>query len=177
MNAEQATQARERLTRLWMEAEPSVQAYVAAAVRGFQDAEDVVQQVALTAARRFDEYDATRPFVGWVLWLAKSRIIEHYRAQGRRDAVFSEPLLDRLADALIERQAAITARAVALERCLEKLPAKSRRLVELRYADGESMDTIARTIDSTAGSVRVMLFRIRDLLAECVRAELAEEPT
>ena len=39
------------------------------------------------------------------------------------------------------------------------------------------MEAIAQAIDSTAGSVRVMLFRIRDLLADCVKAELAEEAT
>lgn len=166
---------RERLTRLWMQAEPSVQAYVFAAVQRFQDAEDVVQQVALTAARRFEEYDPARPFVGWVLWLAKSRIIDHYRAQGRRKEFFSEGLLDRLADALVTRQAAIPAQAAVLERCLEKLPPKSRRLVELRYADDASMESIAATIDSTTNAVRVMLFRIRNLLADCIRAELAKE--
>ena len=50
-----------------------------------------------------------------------------------------------------------------------------RRLLDLRYVDDASMDAIAQAISSTAGSVRVMLFRIRDLLAECVKAELAKE--
>ena len=31
----------------------------------FADAEDVVQKVALTVARRFDEYDNERPFQAW----------------------------------------------------------------------------------------------------------------
>ena len=51
---------RERLTRLWLEAESTVRAFVFSAVPEFQDAEDVVQQVALTVARRFDEYDTAR---------------------------------------------------------------------------------------------------------------------
>ena len=65
MDRKPEIQTRERLTRLWLEAEPAVRAYVGASVRGFHDAEDVVQQVALTAARRFDEFDASRhrPFV------------------------------------------------------------------------------------------------------------------
>ena len=83
MDAIEAGELRERLSRLWMHAEPAVNAYVFAAVQRFQDAEDVVQQVALAAARRFEEYDDTRPFVAWVLWLAKSKIIDHYRAQVR----------------------------------------------------------------------------------------------
>ena len=91
MDHEQASDIRERLSRLWMQAEPSVNAYVFAAVQRFEDAEDVVQQVALTAARRFEEYDDSRPFVAWVLWLAKSKIIDHYRVQGRQKLVKNSP--------------------------------------------------------------------------------------
>lgn len=177
MDSQQASDIRERLSRLWMQAEPAVNAYVFAAVQRFQDAEDVVQQVALAAARRFEEYDGSRPFVAWALWLAKSKIIDHYRVQGRQKVVFSETLLDQTAARLVERQAADHAGAAALERCIDKLPPKSRKLLDLRYVEDASMEAIARAIDSTAGSVRVMLFRIRDLLAECVKAALAEEAT
>jgi RNA polymerase sigma-70 factor (ECF subfamily) len=177
MDHQQAIDVRERLSRLWRQAEPAVNAYVFAAIQRFQDAEDVVQQVALTAARRFEEYDDARPFVAWVLWLAKSKIIDHYRVQGRQKLVFSEALLDQTAARLVERQAADHAGAAALEKCIDKLPAKSRTLLDLRYVEDASMEVIARAINSTAGSVRVMLFRIRDLLAECVKAELAKEAT
>jgi len=177
MDSNQASDIRERLSRLWMQAEPSVHAYVFAAIQRFQDAEDVVQQVALAAARRFEEYDDTRPFVAWVLWLSKSKIIDHYRAQGRQKLVFSETLLDQTAARLVARQAAAHAGSAALEKCIEKLPPKSRKLLDLRYVEDASMEGIAQAIGSTAGSVRVMLFRIRDLLAECVKSELAEEAT
>lgn len=175
MDQQQAMDHRERLSRLWMQAEPSVTAYVFAAIQRFQDAEDIVQQVALTVARRFDEYDDSRPFVAWVLWLAKSKIIDHYRMTGRRKLLFSEALLDQTASRLVERQETDHARAVALEYCIDKLSPKSRKLLDLRYLEDSSMDAIARVVGSTAGSVRVMLFRIRNLLADCVKAELARE--
>ena len=177
MDPRQAGELRERLSRLWLQAEPAVCAYVFAAVQRFQDAEDVVQQVALEAARRFDEYDGSRPFLGWALWLAKSRIIDHYRKRGRDKLVFSEALLDQTAARLEERQAAVDAGSAALERCIDKLPPKSRRLLDLRYVEEASMEAIAAAIDSTAGSVRVMLFRIRERLAACVQAEVAREAT
>jgi RNA polymerase sigma-70 factor (ECF subfamily) len=177
MDSNEAGEIRERLSRLWRQAEPTVNADVFAAVRRFQDAEDVVQQVALAVARRFDEYDGARPFVAWVLWLAKSKIIDYYRTQGRQRIVFSETLLDQTAARLVERQAADHAGAAALEKCLDKLPLKSRRLLDLRYGEDASMEKIAQAVESTAGSVRVMLFRIRNLLADCVKGELAKEVT
>jgi RNA polymerase sigma-70 factor (ECF subfamily) len=166
---------RERLTRLWREAEPAVQAFVGATIRRFEDGEDVVQQVALTAARRFEEYDPARPFIAWALWLARSRVIDFYRKRGAEKLVFSETLLDRLADALVERQPQQSARLAALERCLDKLPERSRQVLSLRYEEGASMQAVAAAIGSTDGAVRVTLFRLRNLLADCIRSELARE--
>ena len=175
VDKEQEIEARERLTRLWLEAEPAVRAYVGAAVRGFHDAEDVFQQVALTVARRFDEFDDSRSFVAWALWLAKSRITDHYRKQGRERLVFSDGLLEQLAEMLVLQQPESSARQEGLEHCIEKLPEKSRRLLRLRYVEDRPVEEVANALQSTAGSVRVMLFRIRDLLAECIEREMTKE--
>lgn len=168
-------QARERLTLLWLDAEPAVRAYVGAVVRGFHDAQDVTQQVALTVARRFDEYDGTRPFIAWALWLAKSRIADHWRKQGRERLVFSDALMDQLAEALVVQQPKVAARQAALERCVEKLPEKSRRMLRLRYAEETPVVEVAAALKSTPEAVRVMLFRIRNLLAQCIEGEIAKE--
>lgn len=42
---------REEFTRVWLVAEPSISAYVFAAIAGFHDAEDVVQRIAQELAR------------------------------------------------------------------------------------------------------------------------------
>lgn len=64
------SESREEFTRLWLAAESSVSTYVFASITEFHNAEDVVQQIALNAASRFDEFDAEPPFLGWVLWIA-----------------------------------------------------------------------------------------------------------
>jgi RNA polymerase sigma-70 factor, ECF subfamily len=173
--AEAESDTRERLARFWGGAEAAVQAFVFSAVDGFQHAEDVVQDVALTVARRFHEYDPARPFVAWAIWLAKSRVVDHYRKRGRERRQFSDVLIDRLAEVIARQAPERSARQVALEHCLEKLPERSRRLLDLRYVEGGSAETIAQAIQSTSGSVRVTLHRIRDVLADCIRARLAAE--
>jgi RNA polymerase sigma-70 factor (ECF subfamily) len=135
----------------------------------------VVQQVALTVARRFEEHDPSRPFLPWVLWLAKSRITDFYRLQGRQRAHLSSETLDNLALALVARQPTVSARRVALEQCLELLPAGSRGLIELRYHQGWPINQIAQSRKSTPGSIRVTLFRIREMLAHCIRNRLTLE--
>lgn len=166
---------RERFTLLWKKAEPSLQAFIFAAIRSPQDAEDVAQQVAMAAARRFDEFDAGRPFVAWVLWLAKSKLIDYYRKQGRQHIVFSHTLLDQMSEALVERQPQLDARQEALAKCIQKLPARSQWLLRLRYESDMPMEELANEAQMTAASMRVTLFRIRDLLSACVKMELSKQ--
>ncbi len=116
-----------------------MQAYVFSAICCAFDAEGVVQQVALNVARRFDEYDGARPFVAWALWLTKSRIADHYRKQARERLVFSDALMRQLAEALIQRQPDRAARNEALEKCLDKLPEKSRQMLALSYEEDAPM--------------------------------------
>jgi RNA polymerase sigma-70 factor (ECF subfamily) len=177
MDHQHDSETRENLARLWGKTEASVQAFVFSAVSGFQDAEDVVQEVAMAVARRFHEYDSSRPFVAWALWLAKSQIVDHYRKRGRERLAFSDLLLDQIAAVLVERQPARPARQAALEHCLEKLPEKSRRMLDLRYVEESSVESVAQEIKSTAGAVRVMLFRVRDVLARCIQSQLAQSET
>jgi len=175
MENDPAAEIRERMARHWLSAETSIRAYVAAAIRAPADRDDVVQQIALTVARRFEQYDPQRPFLAWALWLAKSRIIDFYRAQGRQQEILSEVILDQIAQRLVENQNETSPRLRALEVCLEKLPKHSRSLIQLKYHDGFSIEKIAASMNSTPGAVRVALHRIRNLLAECIKQRLLSE--
>ena len=166
---------REEFTHHWLEVEPSVSAYVFASISGFHDAEDVVQRIAQELARRFDEYESSRPFVGWALWIAKSRVIDFYRAQDRRRVIFSDELLGQLADTIAKQADGRSNRREALEACLEELPPKSRRLLDLRYVEELSAAEMAQDTGTTSGSVRVLLSRVRTVLASCIERRLAME--
>jgi RNA polymerase sigma-70 factor (ECF subfamily) len=168
-------QKREEFTHHWLEAEPSVSAYVFASISSFHDAEDVVQRIAQELARRFDEYDSGRPFVGWAIWVARSRVIDFYRAQNRTRVVFSDELLRQLADTIVEQAEGRSLRREALEACLDELPPRSRRLLDLRYIEEQSADEMAQETGSTSGSVRVLLSRVRSVLANCIQRRLAME--
>lgn len=168
--------SREEFTRLWLASEASVSTYVFASIAEFHDAEDVVQQIALNAASRFDDFDQERPFLGWILWIAKSRILNFYRQQGRRKVHFSDEVLQQLADAISTREATIgNRRREALELCLERLPDRSRQLLDLRYIQELSTKKIAAAVELTGGSVRVTLTRIRTALGDCIQHRLSTE--
>lgn len=166
---------RQEFARRWLEVEPSVAAYVFGAISRFHDAEDVTQHIAQELARRFDEYDSQRPFVGWALWIAKSRVIDFYRKQGRDRLVLSEDMLQKLAEVIVDRQSHRDDRRAALEQCLDRLPERSRRLLDLRYVEELPAERMAEAVGSTAGSVRVLLTRVRHVLAECIQKRLSAD--
>jgi len=175
MSKETESERRERMTRHWLESEQAIRAYIAGAVNSFTEREDLLQQVALIVARRFEEFDESRPFLAWALWLAKSRIIDFYRNQGRRPQFLSDVLLERYAELLVEKREVIPTRHEALEHCLEQLSERSRQLLHLKYHEGLKIDRIAECIRSTPASIRVALFRIRNALSDCMQRRLASE--
>lgn len=170
-------QSREEFAKTWLRAEPSISAYIFASISAFHDAEDVLQQVAQTLARRFEEYDSDRPFVGWALWIAKSKVIDFYRKQSRSRIVFSDSMLDQLANTIAEHSEDHSRRREALEACLDDLPSNSRKLLDLRYVDELSAGEVANAVGSTDGSVRVLLSRVRSALAACIERRISSEAT
>lgn len=65
----------ERFTRLWTAHQPAVSGYLNALVRDRLAAEDLLQETALTALRIFSEYDPQRPFVAWILGVARFKAL------------------------------------------------------------------------------------------------------
>ena len=64
----------------------------------------------------------------------------------------------------------------ALRRCLEKLPEKSRRLIDLHYDLGVTSVEIASQMEMKAEAVRRALFRLREQLRKCIQRVLRERP-
>lgn len=65
---------------------PSARAIAARALRERADVEDVVQEILVTVHRVRHTYDPTRPFRPWLIAIARHRVQDRLRAQGRRAA-------------------------------------------------------------------------------------------
>lgn len=162
------------LARLWVAAQPSVSAYIWSCVRDFHVAEDLLQDVAEDAALSFERYDPARPFVAWVLGIARFKVIDYYRKNEKDPHVFTGDALEHLSAGFVETYPTLSPRREALAACLQKLPTKSRRVLEMRYELDMKPAKIAKHVGSTSGSVRVTLTRIRNALAQCVRQRLGQ---
>lgn len=53
----------EEIAVLWTGAQPAVAAFVSSIIPNFQDADDILQNVAVAVIKNYDKYDKDRPFV------------------------------------------------------------------------------------------------------------------
>lgn len=142
--------------------------YIAASIRDYQAAEDLLQEVALSACKDFARYDANRPFLAWVLSIARFRIIDHLRKHRRDKLVFAVDTLEELEGASVEIQDEMNDRKAALHQCMKKLQPRGRRALEMRYQRNLSTDDIASQLGVTANAVFILLHRVRHALGQCI---------
>jgi RNA polymerase sigma-70 factor (ECF subfamily) len=138
-------------------------------------AEDVLQEVNLTAWQKRADFSPGTSFVAWASKIAYFHVLSHRRKMSRDRLVFDDDVLDYLAERQVERAAAVDPRAKALKRCLEKLPGNQRELVEQRYAPGGSVQDIAAAAGRNVGAISQSLYRIREALLKCVEQTMAGE--
>ena len=153
---------------LWLQAQHALGGFVCLHVPDHHLADDILQEVASLAAEHFDQYDHDRPFIAWLIGIARNRIAQAYREQGRRPVVFSSEVLDAITHAYIDMQPTEDDRLDGLRACMAKLSDRHRRVIELRYARQMTSEQIASQVACSPRAVTSMLQRIRQALRKCV---------
>lgn len=168
----------ERFTRSWTQAQPTIAGYVGAMIGDPHIADDVLQDVALTLLRKFSDYDSSRPFIAWAMGMAKMQILTHRRDQERAKSRLCDAAIDQLTAEWVDMLPEADARSRALASCVERLDARGRELVVLRYREALEPQAIAERLRCSCGAVRTALSRLRHALHDCVgrHLALAEEP-
>ncbi|MEV6781493.1 sigma-70 family RNA polymerase sigma factor [Streptomyces sp. NPDC051098] len=130
------------------------------------DAEDVVQEVFLTAWRRLGRLRESAAFVGWLYRMTTNRCLNVIRA--RRPMAVTDLDARASADAAgsPERSAQVGEQLAALSDGLQQLTAEQRACWLLREVHGRSYDEIARATGTTGTAVRGRIARARAHLAE-----------
>ena len=130
-------------------------AFVRAAV-GADHAEDVVQEVFVYAWRRRQRYRPDLSALGtWLVMVARSRLIDHHRMQGRRTEDALPPDLEGTDPGGIDALMSTWAFAAMLA----DLPEMDRRIMALRFQGGFSQTEIAEQLDMPLGTVKTRMNR------------------
>jgi RNA polymerase sigma-70 factor, ECF subfamily len=163
-----------QVTRLWTLSQPMVSAFVTSIVRDFKDRDDVLQDIAVAAFESFDSYDPERPFLPWVMGVARNQV-RLYLRQAQRDRLrFHDDTVNHIATAISEVSNLHLHRLDALTDCLKLLEGRAEEICRLRYQNDLKPGVIAKNLGMTPNSVAKALQRIRDQLRECINRKSVE---
>ena len=156
--------------------------FVASRVRDRGRAEDLVQEIFLSALRRMRATDAKISFRPWIFEIAKNAAIDHYRRMSRAEevSIHADDALrptdqlrlvgrpnTRPENAILHKE-----RFDQLRDAFAELSTNHHRVLVLRELEGLSYREIAQKMDMTRPAVESALFRARRRLQqEYARAE------
>jgi RNA polymerase sigma-70 factor (ECF subfamily) len=165
----------QQFLRLFMASEPAVRAFVRSLLPTLNDANDVMQEVAVVLWEKFVEYETSEDFKRWAFGVAKFKVLSWQRDRMRDRHVFGLDTTELLAAESERHATRLEAQRAALQECLHKLPTEQRELVHSAYAPGARIDSLARHLGSTAMALYKKLHRIRLLLTECTQRKLSRK--
>jgi RNA polymerase sigma factor (sigma-70 family) len=123
----------------------------------YDEAEDVLQRVFFEVWRSRDRFDPDRSLEAWVFTIARRRAIDHLR-RPHHATVPIEQVRD-LAGGDGREVADRLAWAREVRRCLDRLPAEQRQVLELAYFAGRTQVEIAEQLRLPLGTVKARMFR------------------
>jgi RNA polymerase sigma-70 factor (ECF subfamily) len=160
----------EAFGRLVRRHELGVRAFLAARLDDRHEAEDLAQEVFITAYRNLETFAPDRPLSAWLRGIASNLLRNHLRK--RRESSGADAFLAGLVDKVVPDPG----RAVeALRRCVEGLDAPSRELVDRRYTQDQPLAEIGQALDLKHSALTMNLHRLRIRLRDCMQRRVAEE--
>jgi RNA polymerase sigma-70 factor (ECF subfamily) len=140
-----------------------------------QDAEDLTIESLSKAFRKLDQYTPQFAFSTWLFKIASNHCIDFLRKKrikatsihqvGRNEdgEEYEIPISNAQPDPAESMQR--EERVAALRGIVDELKPHYRRMIELRYFEEKSYEEIAEEMSLPIGTVKVQLFRAKDLLS------------
>lgn len=138
-------------------------------------AQDVYQESVLTLWEKFGEYRADEPFLPWAYRFAYFKVLAQRKNNRRQPTLLDDDVLEILAEEQVREDERLEAQLRILSGCLEKLPQKERRLLEVRYDGRATVAQIAQETGGLADTLYRVLHRVRKKLLQCIERGLAME--
>ncbi|MCS7468608.1 sigma-70 family RNA polymerase sigma factor [Stieleria sp. ICT_E10.1] len=146
------------------------------------EADEVAQEVFVQVYHSMAKFRQEGSLRGWVMAIARNQILLHLRNETRRrrrNGVIIPPEILEIEATTIDvdpfQHQTAEAELHALQDCLNRLGDEPRALVEAFYFLGTSAESLAAQKGKNAGTIRMMLLRIRKQLGKCIRTKLRLE--
>lgn len=133
-----------------------------------KQAADVLQDTNLVLWEKSGEYQPGTNFMAWAFRIARFQVMASRKKIARDKLVFSTEATEIIANTFEAYDEAGQDRITDLQRCIEKLPPNSKRLIELKYGQSWAIDKIANEVERSYKAVTQALHRARLALMRCM---------
>jgi RNA polymerase sigma-70 factor (ECF subfamily) len=147
--------------------------FILSLVGNYNDADDLMQETAVVMLDRFDEFERGSNFAAWGMRVARYKILNFRKRQGKKFRLFSSEAFEKIlaqSEILVEHD---DDRIRALQDCLLKLKENDRRLISMRYEHETTTKEVAERIGRSVEGLYQSLARIHRLLLNCIRRTVA----
>ena len=169
----------ETLESVWREFSGELRRFIGRRVSRPQDADDILQLVALRMVQNSQQHRDRRTLLGWLFAVTRNAITDYYRAAAHRREVMTDDLPERTAPDVTadeDVQQALTSLAACVRPLLRLLPADQAAAVELVDLTGVSQVEAARAAGLSVSGMKSRVQRgrraLRGALTACCHLEL-----
>ena len=171
----ESVQRTEQLVLLLTQHQEPLFRYIFSLVACEADARDILQETSLALYRKFDAYDASRPFLPWAYRFAYLQVQKHREKATRSPPLFSEDVMDLLAHDRERMEPELDQRLQFLDGCLAKLTPQDKELVTSRYAMRQGAEEMMQRFAMSRRTLFRNLELLRQRLHDCVTRQLQSE--
>ncbi|KEO72772.1 RNA polymerase sigma factor [Anditalea andensis] len=150
-------------------------------IRDADDADDLTMEAFAKAFKNLHKFKKDYTFSTWLFRIATNNTIDFIRKKKLKTMSLNNTLTDDGGNSVNidvedddnnpQDEFIRTQRIEMVRIFVDKLPAKYRKLVKLRYFDELSYDEIAEELDKPLGTVKAQLHRSRELLYEIAQGK------
>jgi RNA polymerase sigma-70 factor (ECF subfamily) len=174
---DQSHSKRDRVLKAALECRVELLSYARSLLGNYSAAEDVVQEAMLVVTHKFDQFEEGTSALAWCRSIVRIEVLRARQRQ-QRDQSLARRVLDDAVDAAFEdfqdtrRSDDAESWREALERCLQRIPERGRRVLNARFADGLGYEEIGERVGMSLEAVRKALFRLKKQVRTCVETSL-----
>ncbi|MEZ6096493.1 MAG: sigma-70 family RNA polymerase sigma factor [Pirellulaceae bacterium] len=151
-------------------------AFLRSGVRDSHAVDDLFQETVLTAWKRLDDFDRSRPIGPWLRGIASRLMLAHFR----KSTAAALPIGTAEVEWLEHRFEAIQRKPgdsfedklEALRECIANLPENYRAPIRMRYSEGCSFEEVCETLRLAHETLRKRISRAKQKLAVCLDSKL-----
>ena len=144
--------------------------FVLRLVRDELVAEDLISEVFLDVWRQAGRFEGRSQVSTWLLAIARFKALSALRR--RPDEELDDETAEAIEDPSDDPEVALDKKdkSAAIRKCLEKLSAEHREIIDLVYYHEKSVEEVAQIVGIPENTVKTRMFYARKRLAELLKA-------